>query len=118
MITYELAKQLKDAGFQQGGDGYAIFEDGDKINVSFLGCGNIPSVYVPTLSELIEACGEEEAKYKTRFLLKTPFNGMWEAQFGEDMNDGSGFVPIRVEGKTPEEAVARLWIELNRQKLN
>jgi len=102
-MDYKFAKQLKDAGFPHkhsmlgGNDGdseycfYAEFLKGEYI------C-------VPTLSELIEACG-----YKFDALNKIKNIGIWRA---------SGFLDhylIALDGSTPEEAVANLWLELNKK---
>ena len=55
-------------------------------------------MYVPTLSELIKACGE-------RFGLLERIDGGWYA-----INyDGDTSAP----GKIPKEAVAKLWLALH-----
>lgn len=98
MITYELAKQLKDAGFPQ----LATYEGkGEHWAPS-----NKPDIcYFPTLSELIEACGDEFSS-----LYRHGDLGSWQAtgyKLKEDVQygkDGEGF--------TPEEAVAKLWLAL------
>lgn len=99
MIDYELAKKLKDAGFPQKmrvgengletepNDGRISNEGGDWI-------------YLPSLSELIEACGDGY------FTLQSG-QGLWQA--GKTLN------PEWSEGQTPEEAVARLWLALNKK---
>jgi hypothetical protein len=95
-MTYELAKQLKDAGFplrivnrhewEFKGD---LFEGlADDLNDAAL---------APTLSELIEACA------CPRFNLQSQGNVLWVADCGTKSRDGS----------TPEEAVAKLWLALN-----
>ena len=55
----------------------------------------------PTLSELIEACGEKFLKLETK-------KSYWYAHENET---GAGFV-----GLTPEEAVTNLWFRLNPNK--
>lgn len=103
-MNYELAKQLKDAGFSQKGAGRVA-----SSNTPFVKGNKIDYVdehfYIPTLSELIEACGD-------RFLeLALLDNGKWYAAGGEgrvyhhEMNNFS----------TPEIAVANLWLELNKK---
>ena len=106
MINYELAKELKDAGFPQNHQ----FEerafsseicikcgcDGEKEHGNLRPC-------VPTLPELIDACGDGF------FSLGRDGSGKWrvnlERKLGEeyrtDIDD------------TPEEAVAKLWLLLN-----
>jgi hypothetical protein len=98
-MDYELTKELEDAGFPQGGKG-SFVAPADKIVVR-----REHRVYCPTLSELIEACGNGFGK-----LQRSPGNG-----FDAYPADGvSGHTPVPKRGPTPEEAVARLWLALNR----
>ncbi len=118
-MDYSLAKQLKDAG-------YPIMYDG-----TF----GTPKPVMPTLSELIEACGEEFeslAQFESEASEEQPYwkeihpeaIGMkWHAvSLGEEreIDDGyytrceSGCCGDNGFGKTPEEAVARLWLELQK----
>lgn len=96
-MTYETAKKLKDAGFPQKKHldirDYLPepLEDGSYDKNDFVG--------VPTLSELIEACGSKG----DRIALIQLFSG-WQA---------SGHLRGIELGKTPEEAVAELWLKLN-----
>jgi hypothetical protein len=103
-MDYELAKQLKDAGFPQNGNGehkdlgYFIadrnYQAGEDIPV------NTP-YYVPTLSELIEACKGTIIKL---WILK---DGQAGVQLeGESLDDVIYY-------SSPEEAVAKLWLALN-----
>lgn len=83
---YELALELKKAGFPQ-------LEEGDYVSI-------------PSLEQLIEACGE-----KLNGLINK--GGVWIATGGEHRGFyGDDFVPV---GKTPTEAVARLWLALNKK---
>lgn len=104
MITYELAKRLKDAGFPQmvhSGRGLFLIKDITKPEE-----GDRP--YAPTLSELIEACGH-------RFLSVMhvvgdgtyPIGDYWVATDREYIGIHSH------RGKTPEEAVIHLYLALN-----
>jgi hypothetical protein len=95
-MNYELAKELKDAGFPQEGH-KVIFPD--KEIYTF----NEP-IHVPTLSELIEACGDCGLA-----LIQTDQEA-WEAKSGYDVDDYTE----KGEGSTPEEAVARLWLAINK----
>ena len=61
---------------------------------------------VPTLSELIEACGDKF------YGLHKVVGGQWLA-FIYDMDDCSQ--QLEVYAGTPEEAVARLWLALNKE---
>lgn len=102
-MTYELAKKLKEAGFPQKEELgaryitpkglYAYYPDNFR-----------QEAYSPTLSELIEACGEKFG------MLRSPLGQRkWTAQ-----GDG-GESLVFTEGSTPEEAVARLWLALNKK---
>lgn len=94
-MNYELAKQLKDAGFPQVIDFRSgEFHDGDE------------EISNPSLSELIEACGDN-------FELSNMIRGEANRKNGNwlVMKD-SGYEQI---GHTPEEAVALLWLELNKK---
>ena len=87
-MNYKLAKQLKDAGF----NGKYPIVLGDKNN---------PDVehYYPTLSELIEACG----KFKFELI---------RAQAGWCAKTKGIIITSQ---RTPEEAVAKLWLKLNKK---
>ena len=103
-MNYELAKELKDAGFPQDGkEGLYVDFEG---KVEFEGDPKNPKIedlfYCPTLSELIEACGDKFIQ------LEKSLN--WWA-IGED----EPLEPQQYEGNTPEEAVARLWLALNKK---
>ncbi len=84
-MNYELAKQLKDAGFPQ-----------DECCVH--GKSGHDHVFEPSLSELIEACGDE-------------FHGLWRVMDEWFAKDARG---LEIKGSTPEEAVAKLWLALNK----
>lgn len=92
-MTYELAKKLKDAGFPNSEKWrdtgtYIILDEDDS--------------YPPTFSELIEACGDgfyQLHKQGERF-------------YASDGKSKIGYSEL-LKG-TPEEAVANLWLELNK----
>lgn len=93
MIDYQLAKELKEAGFKS--ESFALI--------------NANTWQAPTLSELIEACGEEFHSLNhdpELYVTSTSPNGEWIAY---------GSRCVKVRGKTPEEAVAKLWLELNKK---
>ena len=112
-MNYKLAKQLKDAGFPQ------VFKDGvlenDWVN------DKVESVYYPTLSQLIEACGDSiilhapgTSDVNEEWFVPSEDN--WTA-FKQGVNEKKypdSFGTLQIEGKTPEEAVAKLYIELNK----
>lgn len=104
-MNYELAKELKDAGFIQ-----------PPVRNPFAGLAGWwnQDVYTPSLSELMEACGEG-----FNALWSHPENNprTWEAGIMVDGWEGASFhrtYPTGV-GSTPEEAVARLWLSLNKK---
>jgi hypothetical protein len=99
-LPYQLATELKDAGFPQGGSGNwvgdpdaVVMRSGDRV-------------YAPTLSELIEACGDQ-------FLTLRRSNDVWEGIGG--VNDGT-HSRYQQQGASPDEAVARLWLALTRSQ--
>ena len=113
-MNYELALKLKDAGFPQdlGNDNIGRFMDRSGEYKKF-GTRN------PTLSELIEACGDE---FKVLYLKETA----WDSKKGEvvkihqwqagkeiywDYEEVDSY--HRGVGSTREEAVANLWLKLN-----
>ena len=91
MISFELARKLKDAGFPQSELARAQQEAGYDY------------VSMPTLSTLIEACGadfgalgrEADCWVACEYVSE---RGTWENAH---------------EGQTPEDAVARLWLSLD-----
>ena len=108
MIDFELSKELKEAGYPQERQKYMPELDG--INIYFEGNQEDPtgSFKIPTLSELIDACGE-------RFYALTKARDGWMTQgFNNDEGDPANMIIKRSD--TPEEAVARLWIALNKDK--
>ena len=112
-MTYELAKNLKDAGFPQKKleisgvyagvckHGLYGFSEGRES----CDCGEAETVHFPTLSELIEACGEE-----FHALIHWPgpdAPNRWQAT--------SRYNGATEHCLTPLEAVARLWLALNKK---
>lgn len=89
-MNYELAKQLKDAGFPQrqrkGTFPWKLTKKED--------------CYVPTLSELIEACGDDLEEIKQ----------MKESDLVSYKDDFERWLEEAVA-----EAVANLWIALNKK---
>ena len=122
MLSCKLAKKLKDAGFPQIGKSQEWYSNKfDIIKAEFQGNKapyNKNIVYIPTLSELIEACGD---KFQILFLHKgDSAEGSkkgWRAgssvKIYPDKNDENYFeyLSSRCE-KSPEVAVAKLWLKL------
>lgn len=94
-MKYELALKIERAGFPYKNKNRVLVGD-DGFN------GDI--ALVPTLSELIAACGEDFV------WLRRDADGGWSGIGGnENWLEGS----CHQLGTTPEEAVANLWLALN-----
>lgn len=114
-MKYELAKQLRDVGFPQLTKEFFVWGPPQK-NEDYRNIMNIDPergytnllaagyevIACPNLSELIKAC--EDGFFK----LSHYKDSDWGAEVIIDIN---GLV-LR-KGSTPEEAVAKLWLELN-----
>ncbi len=107
-IIYELAKELKEAGFPQKTKKYShvLMEDRGERIVSE--DGSLPYrsdtyTILPTLSELIEECGNDFGA------LMRNNNREWDCYKFNLPLQGA------VSGLTPEEAVAKLWLTLNKK---
>ncbi len=132
MLSYDLAKKLKEAGFPQGyyesekneyyfREGKLIIQGG--IHLRKIGYSELfkqvieyekELTLVPTLSELIDACGDDFLGVnRTQGCAVEEFN-KWEAiekvwccnEHGESRKYGYG--------ANPEESVANLWLELHK----
>lgn len=100
-MNYELAKQLKDAGFP-----LAEIRKKEKGNPEHLSDEMQWARKTVTLSELIEACGNKFVQIKR---IDNPQD--W-------LHDNKWVVYGRREeylGKTPSEAVAKFWLALNKK---
>lgn len=111
MIDYKLAKQLKEAGFSQKGKGKFLIGRNNVelckkcINGEMVKAGD-DLYYIPTLSELIDACNSSSYFYLNREI--------WQDNDADDMEwtaecDGKEGAAI-----SPKEAVAKLWLKLNK----
>lgn len=105
-MEYELAKQLKEAGFPQRehtSDRAYMFDRGSAVG---------ETVYFPTFEELIEACGPKFGRLEQRDKeedVPEPYPPNWA--FAAHSKTFWGLVSF---ASTPTEAVARLWLALNR----
>jgi hypothetical protein len=95
-MDYKLAKELEVAGFPQGGNGTWVYP------LDALMTRPSDRIYAPTLEELIEACG---IKF---FSLEQATENNWHASYR--ITDKAS----NASGPTPNEAVARLWLALNK----
>ncbi len=103
-MDYETAVKLNKNGFPQTlQKGY--YED---CPCWVEGCKD--KFYVPTLSELIEACGDKVKRLEKKRKL---WHAVEDDECCDDPQDQYGY--CRTSGSTPEEAVANLWMELNKK---
>lgn len=98
--TYELAKQLKDAGFPlkkwTGSEGSGPDFEIDGV-----------AYHEPSLSELVEACGNISFRLERFIREDGEERGSWLVECRE--------IDWFAYFSTPEEAVAKLWLELNKK---
>ncbi len=106
MIIYELAKELKEAGFPFI-EFNASIHGTDRFNPDLE--SETGYLAIPTLAELIKEC-------------KGGFGKLcyYEYADNEDLENMkwcvySNEVASGIQGSTPEEAVARLWLALNKK---
>lgn len=106
-MDYELAKKLKEAGFPQAKWATPLntawrFDRGNEGEMVFL----------PSISELMEACGDKflSIEYVVDGGLDNKEKLWWAVS-------RRSVVPeeYQVAGETPEEAVANLWLLLNKK---
>jgi hypothetical protein len=109
-MTYDLAKQLKDAGFPQDEKDHTGQHWIDEICSYDHPTGDKNECLIPTLSELIEACGK-----RFRSLGYIDISEEWTALafISAVINDDKYSHMKQGKGKIPEEAVAKLWLALN-----
>ena len=103
-MNYELAKALKDAGFPQAlrNGGFYHYEKGNEY-------------YLPGLSELIEACGGKQIIIweEGDIWYATKYDKEYHYVSGNCIDDT--FYDAQ-HGKTPEEAVAKLYLALHAKR--
>jgi len=113
-MNYELARKLKEAGFAYDKD---LDIRGEQASPSgkgswLYGSKGVPSdemVYVPTLSELIEACGD---RFHSLHQMNDGSKIWWNAHGIENQ-----FGKTSRSGDTPDVAVANLWLALNEKTI-
>lgn len=108
MITYELALELKKAGFAPSRSELI------KWPADVTDCDMDARNYAPGLSELIDACIEAKEGNNEFALFFFDRSTCWWADIGNSSPVMLGEVQgeFRGEGTTKEEAVARLWLAL------
>jgi len=114
-MPLELAKELRNAGFPniqdlQHRQGRQFLTSDGWVSFYSLGELALPeNWFIPTLEELIEAC--EKKQGHNRFTLEHPLLGWFASIDAQDEQTYSGS-----HQATPEEAVARLWLALEKQE--
>lgn len=101
MLSYEIANQLKDVGFPQDGVKHSSLAN---IGTWLYGPKGVPGddeAYLPSLSELIKACGGD-------YFYLSFHNSRWLCKGGEKI--------IAIVGSTAEEAVANLYLALHEKR--
>ncbi len=113
-MNYKLAKELKDAGFPfkklRLGDRFIspkglFFSEEERRTLHPLEL----ALRVPLLDELIEACEPE------KYFFRLGFGGVWRATLEVGFERETGFEYVKSDGKTPDIAVAKLWLALNKK---
>jgi len=126
-MTYKLALQLKKAGFPQARKGMILDRtinsgkqhghEGDINSYEYQKLKN--ECFIPSLSELIEAC---EGRITS---LEFKINGVvakgvifYGQKYADEVFTKENMQPdeyFLTTGSTPEEAVANLWLSLNKK---
>ncbi len=114
-INYDLARKLRDAGFPQDQQDLCDVWLDDSQGVwtrEFKNTMPVSACLVPTLAQLIAACGEGfgglwRSGGKGWTCANPIWNGNWAGS--EDEPDNA----LAFQSITPEEAVAHLWLAIN-----
>ena len=106
-MTYELAKQLKDAGFPQV-EGQTLWyrEEDEAVLTGYIEDSKLSEyIHIPDLSELLEACHTRELTIEQKWVdeKKSP---QWFASY---------WVYIIGPYDTLEETLAYLWLRINKK---
>src|ERR1700739_4773250 len=103
MLSYELAKKLQNAGFAQEGKNGRWYHARHQIE-----CGYYPNaIYIPTLSELLHGCGDNFDNLRLGGVEALE----WSAYAFHQQQRRVCYET----GAIPDEAVARLWLALNKK---
>ena|SRR3990167_2024210 len=132
-MNYELCKKLKDAGYPQKGYWFWSVDETDMPRITteanvYDTCSFVKSAdgksyekiklcFAPTLSELIEACGDKFHKLEMNNDSAYPNSPHKWSAFEFRMSDEWKAGEFQyVSGSTPEEAVANLYLRLKNNK--
>lgn len=109
-MNYELAKELKDVGFPQSGNGeIRSFNSEDKDQFLMDERPEVEYLYIPILEELIEEC---------EGIFWSLHRGGSDTGAFAWIADTTGKATEEYRqafGSNPSEAVARLWLALNKK---
>lgn len=120
-ITYELASELKEAGFPQGleeGSPNFYTSDGKKLSGSTPFKSDLSTFKIPTLPKLIEEClrlhdDEGDKMSMLKLVCVNPDPG---SSFLTYAVQGEGENIMKIEYyQSPEEAVSRRYLVLNKE---
>ena len=114
-MNYEIALKLKEAGFPQGAEnhhGNGTWYEGGGKEIDHK--SDESNVYKPVLHELMNACGDG-LEGLARGVEKELGAG-WRAVKNPSFKTSALNAFTGCFGLTKEEAVARLWIQLNHEK--
>lgn len=110
-MNERLAKRLKEAGFspKETGGKFSLKAESKGRTWGDVGVVGLEEhyTYFPTLSELIEACGKDFECMYHRVNVETYETLKWAAH---------AFFEKTGVGDSPEEAVANLWLALNKKQ--
>ncbi len=106
MISYELAKKLKEAEFPQTGKSHTWYSPTGEYQINPISVVVNDSISIPTLSELIEACGKD---------FSILYNNLRDDEMGWWAGTNVKGIQNPIMGKTPEIAVANLWLAINKK---
>jgi hypothetical protein len=136
-MPHQLSKELRDAGFPniqdvQHRQGREFLDPNDRVSVYSLGeIASTEDWFIPTLEELIEACGDDfkcvrNSRHEMwdsqgrvggdrQFEGAWPDSPEWVAEAVRTYSGAEGTTgQISRDGQTPTDAVARLWLALNK----
>lgn len=113
-MEYKLLEKLQEAGFELVHEAQTRYHSTEVINGI--------EYYIPTLEELIEACGEEFGSLEQVEIIKYYDDGQtkryfeWYVTATVPLHDDKPGAIKYITGKTPSEAIARLWLTVNKNK--
>lgn len=112
-MNYDICKKLKDAGFPFKIDTTLVLIDFQEKKMSGFFFDPSGGMWIlPTLEDLIDACGKTENSFSFGLIEKE--NG-WSARIWIDNGVNKAGKCVAVQEKTPLEAVALLWLALNKK---